>query len=78
MIEITRINGESMVLNCDLIESLEATPDTIIRLTSGKTIVVLESVKEVVEKVIAFRRKLHTISVAAPVSESDEASADDE
>jgi flagellar protein FlbD len=66
MIEITRINGQPMVLNCDLIESIEAAPDTIIRLTSGKTIVIKESVKELVERVVAFKRRVLGLNVSAP------------
>lgn len=66
MIEVTRINGQPMVLNCDLIESVEAAPDTIIRLVSGKTIIVKETVKEIVEEVVAFKSRVMSIAVIAP------------
>ncbi len=52
-----------MVLNSDLIESVEAAPDTIIRLTNGKTIVAKETVKEIVERIVEFRRRIHTVGV---------------
>lgn len=56
MIEVTRINRLPLVLNSDLIEHIEATPDTVISLTNGQKLVVLESIQEVVRRVIEFRR----------------------
>jgi flagellar protein FlbD len=56
MIHLTRINHVPMVLNSDLIEHVEATPDTVISLTTGQKILVLESPQEIVERVIQFRR----------------------
>lgn len=56
MIRLTRINRVPLVLNSDLIEHLEATPDTVIALTTGQKLMVLESAEEVVQKVIEFRR----------------------
>jgi flagellar protein FlbD len=58
MIRLTRINKVPLVLNSDLIEHVEATPDTVIALTTGQKLVVLESADEVVEKVIEFRRAI--------------------
>lgn len=71
MIELTRFNGEQFVLNSDLIEMVEATPDTVIRLTSGKKLLVKESVAEVVERVLAFARMVHTIAVPLDEDEDD-------
>lgn len=56
MIRLTRINRAPLVLNSDLIEHVEATPDTVIALTNGQKLVVLESADEVIRKVIEFRR----------------------
>jgi len=56
MIRLTRINHAPLVLNSDLIEHVEITPDTVISLTNGQKIVVLETSDEVVERVIEFRR----------------------
>jgi flagellar protein FlbD len=56
MIRLTRINRVPLVLNSDLIEHVEATPDTVIALTTGQKLVVMESAEEVIEKVIEFRR----------------------
>jgi len=57
MIPLTRFNGSVFVLNADLIETVEATPDTVITLVTGKKYVVRESVEEIIEKVLDFRKK---------------------
>lgn len=57
MIELTRLNGKSFVVNADLIETVEATPDTVVTLVTGKRFVVLNRVPEVVERVIAYHRQ---------------------
>ena len=58
MIRLTRINHLSLVLNSDLIEHLETTPDTVITLVNGQKYVVTESAEEVIRKVIDFRREI--------------------
>jgi flagellar protein FlbD len=58
MIRLTRINKVPLVLNSELIEHVEATPDTVIALTTGQKLVVLESAEEVIQKVIEFRRAI--------------------
>ncbi|HUI55985.1 MAG TPA: flagellar FlbD family protein [Bryobacteraceae bacterium] len=58
MIYVTRLNHTPVVLNCDLIEQIETTPDTVISLTTGQKIMVLESPDEVVERVVNFRRSI--------------------
>ncbi len=60
MIRLTRINRLPLVLNSDLIEHMEATPDTIISLTNGQKLVVAETPEEVIERVIQFRRAILT------------------
>ena len=55
MIIVTRLHGPSLAVNCDLIERVEATPDTVLTLVDGSRYVVSESVSEVVDKVRAFR-----------------------
>ncbi len=57
MITVTRFNGSVFVVNSDLIETIEATPDTVITLVTGKKYVVQEKVEEVIEKIIEFRRR---------------------
>lgn len=57
MIRVTRINEAELVINADLIEFVESTPDTMITLTTGKKILVQESISEVIDRVAAFKRK---------------------
>ncbi len=72
MIKVTRLNGQEIVVNADLIEYLEASPDTIIALTNGKKIMVKESVDEVIEKVIEYRRKCVVYVQNPPIHRSEE------
>jgi len=58
MIRLTRINHVPLVLNADLIEHVETTPDTVISMTNGQKFVVLESTDDVIRKVIEFRREI--------------------
>ncbi len=56
MIALKRLNGQEFVLNADLIETLEKTPDTVITLTSGKKIIVSNSLEEIVRKTIKYKQ----------------------
>lgn len=67
MITCTRRNGTSFALNPDLIERIEATPDTVITLVSGTKYVVAETVEQLVESVRNFRAAV-LIATAAPMS----------
>jgi flagellar protein FlbD len=58
MIEVTRLNKKEFVLNCDWIETVESTPDTVITLTNGKKYVVAENVDDIVKKVVEYKRKI--------------------
>jgi flagellar protein FlbD len=58
MIRLTRINHVPLVLNSDLIEHVEVTPDTVITLTNGQKFMVLECPNDVIAKVIEFRRSI--------------------
>ena len=58
MIALTKLNGQEMVVNAELIEIVEKTPDTIITLVTGKKFMVRETVEEVSERVMAYRREL--------------------
>jgi len=57
MINLSRLNGEKIVINIDLIEMVEETPDTVITLTTGKKIVVRESTRYIQEETIRFRKR---------------------
>jgi flagellar protein FlbD len=58
MIRLTRINHVPLVLNADLIEHVEVTPDTVIAMTTGQKFMVLESADEVIQRVTDFRRSI--------------------
>lgn len=60
MIKVTKLKAQDrdFVLNAELIETIEETPDTVITLTSGKKIIVEESMDEIVRKVMDYRRAL--------------------
>ena len=59
MITLTRLDGSHLIVNADLIEFVEATPDTIVSLTTGKKVVVLESPEAVVQAVVAYKQMIH-------------------
>ena len=63
MIKLSRINGAEVTVNAELIETVDAAPDTIISLTTGKKLMVVESVDQVISKVLAYRRALTTPSL---------------
>jgi flagellar protein FlbD len=58
MIRLTRLGGQALYLNSDLIEFMEATPDTIIVMTSGKRVIVIEQPAEVVKRIVEYRRRI--------------------
>jgi len=58
MIELTRLNGTSMVVNSDLIKTAEASPDTMLTLITGEKIIVREELSAVVERILAYRARL--------------------
>jgi|GEM_PF-178196 len=58
MIELTRLNGNPIVLNSDLIKIAESSPDTMLTLINGEKLIVREECAEVVERVIAYRARL--------------------
>ena len=63
MITVTRLDERVVVLNADMIKMLEATPDTIITLINGDTIVIRESVDEVVRRAIDYQRQVRGFQV---------------
>ena len=58
MIELTRLNGNLMILNSDLIKTAEASPDTMLTHINGEKLIVREELGEVVEKVLSYRARL--------------------
>jgi flagellar protein FlbD len=70
MIQLTRINHVPLLLNSDLIEHIEITPDTVIAMTSGQKFMVRESAVAVIEKVIEFRRRIANQAVKVSCEDS--------
>ena len=60
MIEITKMNGQKILINPDLIELVEETPDTVLTLTTGRKIIVKESRQDVKNLVILYRKDIFT------------------
>ena len=58
MIQLTRLNGASIVLNSDLIKTAEASPDTMLTLINGEKMIVREACEEVTERILAYRARL--------------------
>ena len=63
MITVTRLDERVVVLNADLVKMIEATPDTIITLINGDTIIVRESVDEVVRRATDYQRQVRGFQV---------------
>jgi len=61
MIKVKRINGKDFVINYELIEFIEETPDTVITLTTGKKVIVKDSVDEIIDKVLSFKKQIKNI-----------------
>ena len=59
MIKLHKLNGAEIVVNAELIESVEATPDTVLNLATGNRFLVRDSVQEVVEKVVEYKKKVY-------------------
>lgn len=60
MIELTRMNGTLFTINAEIIEIVEETPDTVITLTTGKKFIVKESRQEVKNRVILYKKEIHS------------------
>jgi flagellar protein FlbD len=58
LIEVTRINDKKILINAELIERVEETPDTVITLTSGSKIIVKESRQEIRNLVILYKKEI--------------------
>jgi flagellar protein FlbD len=59
MIRLRKLNGTEVVVNAELIESVESAPDTVINLATGNRFLVKDSVDEVVAKVIEYRTRVY-------------------
>jgi flagellar protein FlbD len=62
MIVVTRLNGKQYYLNCELIETIENTPDTVITLRDGKKLLVSETSEQIIEKIIEYKKRIFDLS----------------
>ncbi len=67
MIKVTRLDNRELVINAELIEFLETTPETMLSMTTGKRVVVRESVDEVLRRIAEYRRRALPV-VKTPVN----------
>jgi flagellar protein FlbD len=74
MIELTKLNRSKLVINSDLIEFIESAPDSLITLTTGKKIMVQETIAQIVEAVVHFRQLVRSSETGARASLPLEAS----
>jgi flagellar protein FlbD len=66
MIHVTRLDGTDVVVNADLISTIERTPDTMLALVTGARLMVRETVEELVDKVVSYRRRLQVSPTLLP------------
>ena len=59
MIYITRLNDKQVYINPDLIEIMEETPDTTITLTTGRKFIAKESIEDIIERIVEFKRRFN-------------------
>ena len=71
MIEVTQLNGQQIVVNADLIETIEAAHHTIVTLTTNRKLLLKESVADIVNAVVAFRQRIAHLGPDALVKSSD-------
>ena len=61
MIKLTRLNGDELVVNAEMIRFVEGRPDTYVTLTSNERVIVREPVAEVVKRAIAYARAVRSL-----------------
>lgn len=71
MIELTRLNKKKFFMNCDLIETMESTPDTVITLRNGKLLIVEESPQLIAQMVMEYRRQQYSDMMESLLRERD-------
>ncbi|MCK8826308.1 flagellar FlbD family protein [Natroniella acetigena] len=58
IIKLRRLNDSEIVVNAELIETIEATPDTVITLTTNHRLIVKEDVDDIIEMIIDYKRRI--------------------
>ncbi len=60
MVILRKINGVEIAVNAELIESVEASPDTVLNMVTGNRFIVKDSVQDVIDKVIEYRKQVYS------------------
>ena len=66
MVAITKLNGQKITINCELILTIEKTPDTTITMTTGDKYIAVESIDQITQMVISYKRKINSIENSIP------------
>lgn len=66
MIPVTRLNGQEVYVNADLVLFLESSPETILTLENGKKITVKETIPQVIDRVVEFKSRCYPKTVSNP------------
>ena len=66
MIVVRKLNHQEIIVNCELIETIEFTTHAVMSLTSGEKIVVDETAEEIIRKVIEYKRAIHGRRMEGP------------
>ena len=59
MIVVKKVNQQEIIVNCELIETIEFTPDAVMSLTTGEKIVVDETKEDLLRKILEYKRAVH-------------------
>ena len=59
MISVTRLNGQEVYVNADLILFLESSPETILTLQNGKKVTVKETIPQVIDRIVQFKSRVY-------------------
>jgi flagellar protein FlbD len=62
MINVSRLNGVEFFVNDEMIETMEQSPDTVVTMSNGHKYIVKETIEELLERIIAFRKRYHSIT----------------
>ena len=59
MIVVKKVNQQEIIVNCELIETIEFTPDAVMSLTTGEKIIVDETREDLLRKIIEYKHAIH-------------------
>ena len=65
MIRVSHLNEGEFYVNCELIEQMEETPDTVLTMLSGRKVLVAESAQEIIKLTLEYKRKVHGIETGS-------------